>query len=259
MSNEIYHHGILGMKWGIRRFQNDDGSLTSAGKKRYGLFGSGDQHPSQGISKKEVKKLVEDYNKVNGTRFKYGKDTVVKKGQYTYDYKGRRLKTGQEVSSSNKWVDKLNRVNPKKEKSIDELQEELTRKTLEMQLKDLDDRHQSLGKQFVKNVALGASNQLGGALVNLAMNEANNRMQKSYDTYKTNLNIAEYAQKKDLDDRMQKNYDTYKTNLNVAEYGQKKDIDLTNDKVRKELGLSKGGMSDEELDKKIRKILEGMS
>lgn len=33
--NELYHHGILGQKWGIRRFQNKDGSLTSAGKKRY--------------------------------------------------------------------------------------------------------------------------------------------------------------------------------------------------------------------------------
>lgn len=34
--SEIYHHGILGQKWGVRRFQNPDGSLTEAGKKRYG-------------------------------------------------------------------------------------------------------------------------------------------------------------------------------------------------------------------------------
>jgi hypothetical protein len=34
--NELYHHGILGQKWGIRRYQNEDGSLTPEGKKRYG-------------------------------------------------------------------------------------------------------------------------------------------------------------------------------------------------------------------------------
>lgn len=34
--NELYHHGILGMHWGIRRFQQKDGSLTRAGRERYG-------------------------------------------------------------------------------------------------------------------------------------------------------------------------------------------------------------------------------
>lgn len=35
-SDELYHHGIKGQKWGIRRYQNPDGSYTSAGLKRYG-------------------------------------------------------------------------------------------------------------------------------------------------------------------------------------------------------------------------------
>ena len=32
--NELYHHGVKGMKWGVRRYQNSDGSLTSKGKKK---------------------------------------------------------------------------------------------------------------------------------------------------------------------------------------------------------------------------------
>lgn len=32
---ELYHHGIKGQKWGVRRFQNKNGSLTTAGRKRY--------------------------------------------------------------------------------------------------------------------------------------------------------------------------------------------------------------------------------
>lgn len=46
-NNELYHHGIIGMKWGVRRYQNKDGSLTPAGRKR-------------------AAKLASEYSKVTG-------------------------------------------------------------------------------------------------------------------------------------------------------------------------------------------------
>ena len=50
----LEHHGILGMKWGVRRFQNKDGSLTPAGKKR---------KISNENKREETRKAVREYSK----------------------------------------------------------------------------------------------------------------------------------------------------------------------------------------------------
>lgn len=51
-SDYISHFGIKGMKWGVRRYQNKDGSLTPEGRKRYGR--SEDSEKVREIRKKPV-------------------------------------------------------------------------------------------------------------------------------------------------------------------------------------------------------------
>lgn len=62
-NNELTHWGIKGMKWGIRRYQNDDGSLTAAGKKRYASEMQALKEKERSLKKRQaVKDKVETLN-----------------------------------------------------------------------------------------------------------------------------------------------------------------------------------------------------
>ena len=69
-NGELYHHGIKGQKWGVRRYQNEDGSLTAAGRKRYGVgFTRNDE-----LVKKDAAKGKLDSDKLKDYDKKYNPD-----------------------------------------------------------------------------------------------------------------------------------------------------------------------------------------
>ena len=61
LNDELYHHGIKGQRWGVRRFQNADGSLKPAGEKRYG---SGTKKDYKNDKRESRKKFIDDLGKL---------------------------------------------------------------------------------------------------------------------------------------------------------------------------------------------------
>ena len=56
----LEHHGILGQKWGVRRYQNEDGSLTEAGKRRYDREVAKEQRVARSIEKSERRMRIKE-------------------------------------------------------------------------------------------------------------------------------------------------------------------------------------------------------
>ena len=73
----LEHHGIKGQRWGVRRFQNKDGSYTDAGKKRYGFEGTGKSRKElnserQSLYREKYNELTRDLDKLKSDAINYG-------------------------------------------------------------------------------------------------------------------------------------------------------------------------------------------
>lgn len=111
-SNALYHHGIKGQRWGIRRYQNKDGSLTPAGRKR-------------------VAKMKDEYTALTGKR-------LIRKPTSKND-----KASGQNGENKKKTT---------KEMSDTELRERINRLQMEKQVRGLESDLASKGEKFATTV-----------------------------------------------------------------------------------------------------------
>ena len=100
---EVYlaHHGILGQKWGVRRYQNPDGSLTTAGKKRYAVDEDGKIRKLTGSEKRAVAKTA----KQRAAALEKARKARAEKAEYNKQ-KAEAIKSG-EASKINKYFNDL--------------------------------------------------------------------------------------------------------------------------------------------------------
>lgn len=66
----LYHHGVKGQKWGLRKYQNEDGSLTAAGREHYG-YGTESSRSKYKQAKKDYKAAKKAYGKAFDDAFDY--------------------------------------------------------------------------------------------------------------------------------------------------------------------------------------------
>lgn len=131
---ELYHYGILGQKWGIRRYQNADGTLTSEGRER--MLARARKYESKANT------TIGESNSAKRKRAKLNQ----KAKDARYEVKKSDLKKARLKKSEN------NAKRSVKDMSDDELKREIARAKLENEYNQLHPKHVSAGQKFASYV-----------------------------------------------------------------------------------------------------------
>lgn len=134
MDNELYHYGVLGMRWGVRRYQNKDGSLTKAGQKRYN---------------KEMAKVREKNKALNNSIKTKAKLEKLENKKKELRKKEKSFKNGKSASDMVKKDETSTKSKKISDMSDDELRTTLNRMQMEKNTMDLQRQISSLNAQNV--------------------------------------------------------------------------------------------------------------
>jgi len=171
MTNELYHYGIEGMRWGVRRYQNKDGTLTELGKRRLGQdksikLVSGDDgstrvdsNDSDSVYKAHTKirnEVSVDNNQLSKAQ-RSGADTA-------------RIASDMVKRSANKGRSKAVSKIDLSEMTDAELRAKVNRMNLERQYKNLQSEKVSLGRDKVSEVisGIGDAISIGANIASIA-------------------------------------------------------------------------------------------
>ena len=179
-NTELVHWGVKGQKWGIRRYQNKDGSLTPAGQKRYN---------------KEMEKLKAE-EKVLKTKAR----TQAKLGKL--DAKRQELDELRKKLDDDKGTDKTKTESPKsetkpvkkklKDMSDEELRSVINRIDMEKRYSELTAPQKTKGEKFIKSIlsdmVAPAAADLGKQYIKSILTKAANEISGLPDEYKMYTN-----------------------------------------------------------------------
>lgn len=133
----LVHHGIIGQRWGIRRYQNEDGSLTSEGKSRY--------IKENGHYKRTINKaLIDDAYAVGFV------DKVTRRAKNSTNKKLKKYEAKKEKKNTNKYDYKINELQKRLNQHVKDI--DTDKKILN---KILSDEHLNISKRKVSNINKG--------------------------------------------------------------------------------------------------------